>query len=112
MKCQEMIYSNDYADYLINSSDMIIEGDESNCCTNNIMERISIQHCPQKEQRLTNLESVPYSFIPKLYGLMDSTNMEVTGVKQVQRPENLALSGRGVIVGMIDTGELVNLVLD
>lgn len=104
MKCQEMIYSNEYADYMINSSDMIIEGDESNCCTNQIMERIAIQHCPQKEQRLTNLESVPYSFIPKLYGLMDSTNMEVTGVKQVQRPENLALSGRGVIVGVIDTG--------
>ena len=104
MKCQDMIYSNEYADYLINSSDMIIEGDESNCCTNRIMERIAIQHCPQREQRLTNLESVPYSFIPKLYGLMDSTNMEVTGVKQVQRPENLALSGRGVIVGVIDTG--------
>lgn len=104
MECQDMIYSNDYADYLINSSDMIIEGDESNCCTNRIMERIAIQHCPQKEQRLTNLESIPYSFIPKLYGLMDSTNMEVTGVKQVQRPENLALSGRGVIVGVIDTG--------
>lgn len=104
MECQEMIYSNDYADYVINSMDMIIEGDESNCCTNQIMERIAIQHCPQKEQRLTNLESVPYSFIPKLYGLMDSTNMEVTGVKQVQEPENLALSGREVIVGIIDTG--------
>ena len=104
MECQEMIYSNEYADYMINFTDMIIEGDESNCCTNPIMERIAIQHCPQKEQRLTNLESVPYSFIPKLYGLMDSTNMEVTGVKQVQEPGNLALSGRGVIVGIIDTG--------
>ena len=104
MDCQEMIYSNDYADYTINSVDMIIEGDENNCCTNPILERIAIQHCPQKEQRLTNLESVPYSFIPKLYGLMDSTNMEVTGVKQVQEAGNLALSGRGVIVGMIDTG--------
>ena len=104
MNCQEMIYSNDYADYMINSTDMIIDGDESNCCTNPIIERIAIQHCPQKEQRLTNLESVPYSFIPKLYGLMDSTNMEVTGVKQVQEPDNLALSGRGVIVGIIDTG--------
>lgn len=99
-----MIYSNDYADYMINSLDLIIEGDENNCCTNPIMERIAIQHCPQKEQRLTNLESVPYSFIPKLYGLMDSTNMEVTGVKQVQEQSNLGLSGQGVIVGLIDTG--------
>ncbi len=104
MDCEEMIYSNDYADYMINSLDLIIEGDENNCCTNPIMERIAIQHCPQKEQRLTNLESVPYSFIPKLYGLMDSTNMEVTGVKQVQEQSNLGLSGQGVIVGLIDTG--------
>ncbi|MBE5924799.1 MAG: peptidase [Lachnospiraceae bacterium] len=104
MKCQNMIYSNDYADYIINSNDLIIEGNENNCCTNTIMERMAIQHCPQKEQRLTNLESVPYSFIPKLYGLMDSGNMEVTGVKQVQKPETLALSGRGIIVGIIDTG--------
>lgn len=104
MKCQDMIYSNDYADYIINSNDLIIEGNENNCCTNTIMERMAIQHCPQKEQRLTNLESVPYSFIPKLYGLMDSGNMEVTGVKQVQKPETLALSGRGIIVGIIDTG--------
>ena len=73
MDCEEMIYSNDYADYVINSLDLIIEGNENNCCTNPIMERIAIQHCPQKEQRLTNLESVPYSFIPKLYGLMDSS---------------------------------------
>lgn len=104
MDCEEMIYSNDYADYVINSLDLIIEGNENNCCTNPIMERIAIQHCPQKEQRLTNLESVPYSFIPKLYGLMDSTNMEVTGVKQAQEIGNLGLSGRGVIVAVIDTG--------
>ena len=104
MDCEEMIYSNDYADYMVNSMELIIEGDENNCCTNPIMERIAIQHCPQREQRLTNLESVPYSFIPKLYGLMDSTNMEVTGVKQVQEPGNLSLSGKGVITGFIDTG--------
>ncbi len=104
MNCEEMIYSNDYADYTINSMDIKIEGDDTNCCTNPIMERIAIQHCPQKEQRLTNLETVPYSFIPKLYGLMDSTNMEATGVKQAQEPNNLALSGEGVIVGIIDTG--------
>lgn len=106
MTCEEMIYSNDFTDLLVNllSGTEDIEEIYRTGCVNTITEKISILHVPHTEDYLTNLESVPYSFIPKLFGLMDSSNMEAIGVKQIQNPNNLGLDGSNVIVGLIDTG--------
>lgn len=106
MTCQDMIYSNDYMDLIVN----VHEGNRSSLelypdsCINEIAERIGLFHLRRSSTYLTNLETVPYSSIPKLFGLMDSSNMEVMGVKQVQSPSYLGLDGSGVIVGIIDTG--------
>lgn len=49
----------------------------------------------------------PYQQIPKLYGLMqtafDPTPLIQSGITQVQRPP-LELTGRGVVIGFLDTG--------
>ncbi|MDO5156049.1 MAG: S8 family peptidase [Eubacteriales bacterium] len=106
MTCEEMIYSNDYVDLFLNNYDensSQIALYESSC-VNEIMDKIAIFHAEKGSQYLTNLETVPYASIPKVFGLMDSTNMEVTGVKQVQNPSYLGLDGAGTIVGIIDTG--------
>ncbi|MCM1179817.1 MAG: S8 family peptidase [Clostridium sp.] len=106
MTCQDMIYSNDYMDLIVN----LHEGNRSilrfypDSCINEIEDRIEIFHLQTENSYLTNLENVPYSSVPKLFGLMDSSNMEVTGVKQIQSPSYLGLDGSGVIVGIIDTG--------
>lgn len=106
MTCEEMIYSNDYADYMINFLEGFSGAEEiyRTGCVNPIIERIAILHMPLRENYLTNLEVTPYSFIPKLFGLMDSSNMEAVGVKQVQNSGNLGLNGKNVILGFIDTG--------
>ena len=106
MTCEEMIYSNDYADYMINFLEGFGGAEEiyRTGCVNSIIERIAILHMPLKENYLTNLEITPYLFIPKLFGLMDSSNMEAVGVKQVQNPSNMGLNGENVILGLIDTG--------
>lgn len=106
MTCEEMIYSNDYSDYSINFLKGF-EGAEEiyrTGCVNVINSKIAILHMPRKEDYLTLLERTPYSYIPKLFGLMDSSNMEAIGVKQVQNSNNLALGGENVIVGVVDTG--------
>ena len=106
MTCEEMIYSNDYADYTIN----FLQGFEAaeevyrTGCVNSIENNIAILHMPRKTDYLVNLEDTPYSFIPKLFGLMDSSNMEASGVKAVQNPSKLGLDGKNVVVGVIDTG--------
>lgn len=106
MTCKEMIYSNDYSDYMIN---YLGESEETNeikntGCLNPIGAKIAIIHMPRTQAYLTNLETAPYSFVPKLFGLMDSSNMEAIGVKQVQNPNNIGLNGKNTIVGFIDTG--------
>ena len=106
MTCEEMIYSNDYSDYSIN----FLEGFEGaeeiyrTGCVNVINSKIAILHMPRKEDYLTLLERTPYSYIPKLFGQMDSSNIEAIGVKKVQNANNLNLSGKNVIVGVVDTG--------
>lgn len=49
----------------------------------------------------------PYQSIPKLYGLMqdvfDPTPLIVSGITGVSRPP-LSLTGRGVVIGFLDTG--------
>lgn len=106
MTCEEMIYSNDYSDFTVN---YVGESEEANAirstgCLNPIGAKIAIIHIPRTQAYLTNLESAPYSFVPKLFGLMDSSNMEAIGVKQVQNPNNIGLNGKDTIIGFIDTG--------
>ncbi len=106
MTCEEMIYSNEYSDYIINYLKGF-EGAEEvyrTGCVNVIDPKIAIFHMPRTADYLTLLERTPYSHIPKLFGLMDSSNMEAIGVKQVQNPNTLGLDGKNVIVGVIDTG--------
>lgn len=113
MTCEEMIYSNDYSDYLINFFDGM-EGAEElyrNGCVNPIIERIAVLHMPRQGDYMTNLERVPYSFVPKLFGLMDSSNLETIGVKRVKNSEVLGVDGKNVIVGVVDTGAIVKIVL-
>lgn len=106
MTCEDMIYSNEYSDLVIN----LYEGSNANAdvfeggCVNTILNQLAIFHQTRGREYLTNLERIPYVSIPKLFGLMDSTNMEAIGVKQVQNPEYLGLNGSGVIVGIVDTG--------
>ncbi|MBQ4058218.1 MAG: S8 family peptidase [Lachnospiraceae bacterium] len=106
MTCEEMIYSNDYADYMINYFDEQEGADEQfqNACVNPIIDKIAILHMKKPRDYMTNLERTPYSFIPKLFGLMDSSNMEAVGVKQVKSNSGIGITGKNVIVGFVDTG--------
>lgn len=104
MTCEEMIYSNDYTDATIN----YLQGYEEFeavydiGCLNLISDKFAILHLPRGENYLTNLNTIPYSFIPKLFGLMQNTNVEALGVPQVK--SRLGLDGSSVIIGIIDTG--------
>ena len=106
MTCEEMIYSNDYADFTINFFEGIEGAKEiyNTGCVNEITQKLGVLHIPKTSDSLMNLEGVPYSFVPKLFGLMDSTNLENIGVKRVKNEEFLGLDGKNVMIGVIDTG--------
>ncbi len=47
---------------------------------------------------------VNYSSIPSLFMLQNITSLEVSGIIQAQTQTTLSLTGRGVLIGFIDTG--------
>ena len=57
MTCEEMIYSNEYSDYMINFFEGVEESGDlyRDGCVNPIIERIAILHNPRPEDYLTNL---------------------------------------------------------
>lgn len=101
-----MIYSNDYIDLMVNyiGGEAGAEEIYRTGCVNPLLSEIAIVHIPRGEDYLYNLEFIPYSFIPKPFGLMDSSNLEPIGAKAIQNGTGVGLRGAGVIVGIIDTG--------
>lgn len=74
---------------------------------------LGIAYINSEELNPVNLRDITYRSIPKLYGLMqnqlgsgtafDPTPLMRSGILQVQR-EPLNLTGRGVVIGFLDTG--------
>lgn len=75
-----------------------------NGCFSYVNEEFAIFHVPLNEIAPVTLQNYPYSSIPALYGLLDSTSMETSGILPVFRQPSLNSRGEGVIIGLIDTG--------
>lgn len=104
--CREKIMSEEYADFIAEYSTRSEVG----------VERFR-QYCPQiindrflclyeRLEDLTNfgVANNTYNAIPKLFGLMDTTAVAATGAIRLQNQTGFELSGKGVIIGFIDTG--------
>lgn len=101
---QEMVLSNDYADLIL----PIQTNDESFLENYRSMGpqvfggRLGMIHLPVTFRNMW--ESVSYSQIPKLYTLLDTTSLEVSGILRVQTQPSLNYKGENVLIGFIDTG--------
>ena len=61
-------------------------------------------HLPLEQALPLTLSRYSYENIPKLYGLQDTTALEVSGISPVFEQPALNAAGRGVLIGFIDTG--------
>lgn len=102
--CREAIISNNYMDFLVEYGGDLetLQNQYDFACIQVINYQYAVVHL-QSEVQLENLNNSYRSF-PKCLGLMDSSNMEVSGILRMQRLPSLNLRGRGVIVGIVDTG--------
>jgi hypothetical protein len=104
--CSEIIISEEYADFIV----------EYGAGTENALQRYA-DYCPQiiNDRYLciyVSRDALPtfsvadntYNAIPKPYGLMDTTSVSATGSVRLQNQTGFTLTGKGVIVGFIDTG--------
>ncbi len=105
-ECADIITSEEYADFI----------GEFSINRENVLEQY-IENCPQfinnryvslygklENMAALNVENYPYSAIPKIYGLMDTTATASTGAIRLQNQTGFELTGQDVIIGFIDTG--------
>lgn len=118
MACREQILSEDFGEALI---DFVLAGDEldgMDYCVEKIDEQFAVLYFRRSGRIPISVSKYTYNSIPKLYGLMqeavlpareyDPVNLIRSGISEVQRPP-LSLTGKGMVIGFIDTGIRYNL---
>lgn len=103
--CRDQILSEGYADYIVEYGSIIenVYNIYQTSCVQVINERFAVFHQPVVSMGVA-VDTLPYSSIPKLFGLMDTSSMDGSGITRVQNQPYLNLKGQDVIVGVIDTG--------
>lgn len=106
VNCEEIIYSEQYGDYLLetfDSPEVIAEIYDLGC-----VQTIGRQNLVLHQRIIGNPEETlniyGYTAMPKCYGLMDTIALEESGILRLRRQPYLNLYGSGVIVGIVDTG--------
>lgn len=103
MSCSEIIQSNDVYDFIVSS-------DERNSplvepvCVQSINRQYDILYYDRSNVPPLSIQRYSYTSIPKLFSLMDSTSLDVSGILAIQNQPALALKGEGVLIGIVDTG--------
>ncbi|KEZ89838.1 S8 family peptidase [Lacrimispora celerecrescens] len=98
----EKILDNRYYDLIISNAMVPSYNTGDNITTLNEMN--SLLHIPKDQMEPCDLGVTPYHSFPTLYTLESSVSIEKSGIGAVQRTPGLGLIGRGVIVGIVDTG--------
>lgn len=104
----EMIYSNDYADYILPYSSKDITTDYADFGAQLLDSHYFLLH--DNRQNPTFPIRSPYDiyneylFMPKLFVPLSTVSLEEAGIIQAQIQPYLNLSGKGTILGFIDSG--------
>lgn len=105
-RCRSIIVSEDYADFIETFNERLdITPDITDTyCLQSLGNSYFSYHIALSDIEKLNYESYSYSSYPKLYGLMDTLSLENSGILNIRNQPSLALTGEGVIIGIIDTG--------
>ncbi len=63
----------------------------------------SILHAPLSDE-LFSMEQIGYPGVPKLFTSIDTVSLETSGILAAQNQPFLSLSGKGVLIGFLDSG--------
>lgn len=105
--CQYSPASEDYMDFILHYSSRSIEQFyelAKTQCINFIGREFAVIHTLKSNAEPLTFSRYPYSSIPKLFGLLDTTAVESSKILPVFDQPALRADGTGVILGIIDTG--------
>ena len=102
---REMILSEDYADIIVPYFPCFLNQyrDQGAQVFNDYYGMIHYPLSPQSYAAYFE-EGFFYTTIPKLYTLLDTVNLDASGITQIQEQPVLGLTGQNIILGFIDTG--------
>lgn len=105
-ECREQIMSEEYADFIgeFGIDEEVLNERYTDFCPQIINYRYLSLYERLDGIAPIGLQNYPYSSIPKLFGLMDTTAVAATGAIRMQNQTGFQLKGQNVIVGFIDTG--------
>ncbi|MGL5434360.1 MAG: S8 family peptidase [Lachnospiraceae bacterium] len=105
--CEHPVSSDYYADFLIQyghrTMDELFERIGTHC-VEIITPQFAVAYVPLTQAQPITISRFTYFSIPTLYGLLDTTALESSGIPPVLNLPTLKADGRGVLIGMIDTG--------
>lgn len=104
--CSEYVYSEQYLNFIIrhnNIIDKVYERFVPDCVTP-INSQYLIAYTRDNMFDISQMYKYGYQFVPKCYGLMDTSVIYETGTDRVSGLPGLELSGKDVLVGIVDTG--------
>lgn len=105
--CTANVAGEDYADFIYTHNNLIPEQlyeQLGNPCIQYINQEYAITYSPLNSILPLTIERQSYTSIPKLFTTLDTTSMEASGILPVFNQPSLNTGGRGVLVGLIDTG--------
>ncbi len=99
------IVSNQYANAIVeyNRNDIAMET-FADAPLNIVNEKYGVRYFPISDISIKIMGESGYAVIPKLFGLLQTANLDAVGVRLVQDTPFLALRGEGVLLGFVDTG--------
>ncbi|MCM1135578.1 MAG: hypothetical protein NC400_08380 [Clostridium sp.] len=114
MTDRERAISNNYydliTDYILPTE---IREDLGEYAVQPISDQLSITYVPRRGLKAVSISNFTYPVMPNMYGLMqepagpfDPSALIQSGIVRVQG-ETLNLSGKGVVIGFLDTGQRV-----
>ena len=104
--CEKSIISEETVDFFArfdgNIENLIKKSNTE--CFQIIDNSFAVVYYPVSELNFYQQRETDFSYVPKLYGLLDVASAEASGVGRVRRQNALGLLGQGVLVGFVDTG--------
>lgn len=105
--CDAPVASEDYADFITRygarSADEIYRLAMTQC-VDFVNQDYAIVYARLNLVEPISISRYTYTAIPKLYGLLDTTALENSGIVRALEQPALGAAGRGVLIGIIDTG--------
>lgn len=106
MPCNFNTASEEYADFITRyyTSPEEFRQIADTDCIDFVNDQFAVVHLPLSSIETLTLSTYTYTAIPELYSLLDFTSMDASGILQTAESPSLSNNGRGVLIGLIDTG--------